>query len=102
MIKVIHVKDPTPPGYMRVTVDRTTSLGNPFRIIQSRKRHEAIEQYATWLPDALSRQARVRKMYLDILKLLRGGNNVALVCHCAPRACHADVLKKKLEEDLES
>lgn len=65
-----------------VYVGRPTKWGNPFEIGKDGTREEVIAKHRAWLlgEDRLMRQAREE---------LRGMN---LVCWCAPRACHADLL----------
>jgi hypothetical protein len=73
-----------------VYVGRPSKWGNPFTHIPSgtlakfvvSSRKEAIQKYREWLMDQPELvQAAKRE--------LRGKD---LVCHCAPKACHADVL----------
>jgi hypothetical protein len=72
-----------------VYVGRPTKWGNPFThltnssqaqyIVESRE--EAIEAYKEWLLG--------QPELLEQIKDLRGKN---LVCWCAPKACHAEIL----------
>jgi len=65
-----------------VYIGRPSKWGNPFVIGKDGTRGEVIAKYREWIesqPD-LVRQAREE---------LRGKN---LVCFCAPKACHGDVL----------
>ena len=99
-----------------VIVDRTTSWGNPFRVVRARFRKGGpLDMWAvTWagqtldrfddrrdaLADAVDRfrlavtEQRARTVYAPTLKQIR--DNLAgkdLVCWCGPDdPCHADVL----------
>lgn len=66
-----------------VYIGRGGQWGNPFRIGPDGTREEVIEKYREWILDQpeLLRQ-------LPMLKHKRLG------CHCAPYACHGDVLLK--------
>jgi hypothetical protein len=64
-----------------VYVGRGSKWGNPFRIGVDGNRAAVIAAYARWLRDQHS--------LLRALGELRGRD---LVCYCAPRACHADLL----------
>lgn len=65
-----------------VRVDRPTAWGNPIRIGATTSRAEAIRQFRLYAIDRLVREPA----WLDPL----GGKRLA--CHCAPLACHGDVL----------
>jgi len=59
-------------------------FGNPFPMRTEADRAKVIEQYKEWVNTSPSAQ-RVR----EAIPTLKGKD---LVCWCAPRACHADVL----------
>jgi hypothetical protein len=65
----------------RVYVGRRSKWGNPFEIGQDGTREEVIAKYR----DFLLRQSCL----MEALSELAGKD---LVCWCAPKACHADVL----------
>ena len=68
--------DPT-----QVYVGRPTKWGNPFKIGPDGGREVVIAMYREWIAG--------RSDLLAQLPELAGKN---LVCWCAPKACHADVL----------
>lgn len=80
MPKVWNKRDPnTPPD--AVYVGRPTKWGNPYVIDRHGERHEVIELYRLYIKGTCKElEARLE---------LRGKD---LVCWCAPRACHADIL----------
>ncbi len=87
MIKVWKRGDPDIPAGA-VLVDRTTKWGNPFRVGRDGGRDEVIaryEVYLGWHPELTGS-----------LHELRGRD---LVCHCAPKACHADVLLRLANDE---
>jgi hypothetical protein len=64
-----------------VYVGRPSVWGNPFHIGRDGTREEVIAKYRQWI--------KTQPQLLARLHELRGKD---LVCHCAPKACHADVL----------
>ncbi len=73
-----------------VRIDRKTDWGNPFPLRDRNdpaERHEVLEQYRSYLADAIDSG----KIDLDRLAKLDGKQ---LACHCAPQACHGDVLSQ--------
>ena len=65
----------------RVYIGRPSKWGNPFIIGRDGSRSEVIAKYRAWI---LTQPA-----LMNALDELRGR---ALVCWCAPDACHGDVL----------
>ena len=72
-------RDGIPKG--AVLVDRTTKWGNPFRLERESERAEVLQCYREWIVQ--------QPQLLRSLHELRGRD---LVCWCAPKLCHADVL----------
>lgn len=77
---VLNVRNGRPPG--AVFIGRPSKWGNPFVIGRDGTRAEVIEKYARWI-------AQQPALLNDIVGELRGKD---LLCYCAPRACHGDVL----------
>lgn len=78
----------TPEG--SVYVGRPTKWGNPFPIRGLHTREEAIEKYRAWI--MADEQAELRAQAKAELK----GKD--LVCWCAPKPCHADILMEIANE----
>lgn len=75
-----------------VKVDRSTTLGNPFKITAERPAADAVMAYRTWLTvDGVDAGLPYMKAnILAALPTLRGKN---LACWCKiGEPCHADVL----------
>ncbi|MDU1497893.1 MULTISPECIES: DUF4326 domain-containing protein [Bradyrhizobium] len=66
-----------------VYIGRGSKWGNPFRIGQDSDRAAVIAKHVRWLAD--------QHHLLRVLDELRGRD---LVCFCAPRACHGDLLAR--------
>ena len=90
MPRVLNYKrDGLPPGAVYIGRAnpryglRASKWANPFMIERDGTRDEAIAMYERWLRDE-------RPDLTAALPELRG---VDLVCWCAPKRCHGDVLK---------
>lgn len=70
-----------------VRIDRRTRWGNRFRIGRDGDRAAVIEQYRIWL----WQEVRAGRITLEDLGAVAG---YTLLCHCAPLACHGDVLAR--------
>lgn len=71
-------------------IDRRTRWGNPFKMAHEGEREDAISAYRT----LLWAQVKEHEVKLEDLSDLYGK---ILVCHCAPKACHGDVLLRAAE-----
>jgi len=73
-----------------VRIDRKTRWGNPFPMRAESDRPRVIALYRDWL----WQQIKTGQISLEDLAALRGKR---LACHCAPKACHGDVLAAAAE-----
>ena len=80
-MKVLNkYKDGIPAG--AVYIGRPSKWGNPFVIGKDGTRKEVIQKYREWL-----------SQHPELIEAARrelAGKD--LVCYCAPKACHGDVL----------
>jgi len=80
-------KDGIPPG--AVFIGRPSKWGNPFKIGEDGTRDEVIAKHRAWILC----QPGLMAMAKDEL---RGRD---LVCFCAPRSCHGDILSIIANQD---
>ena len=81
MPKVFNAyKNGVPEG--AVYIGRPSKWGNPFVIGKDGDRDEVIEKYKAWLLSDIAK--------IEIAKRELAGKD--LVCFCAPKPCHGDVL----------
>lgn len=81
---LVNLKD-GPAPLNSVYIGRPGKWGNPFILGQDGTRTVVIEKYRTYLlnnPELLGQLEELRGKWL--------------VCHCAPKACHGDVLLELL------
>ncbi len=71
-----------------IYIGRGSKWGNPFRIGPDGDRETVIVRHAAWL--------REQHQLSRALDELRGKD---LVCFCAPRACHGDLLRRLANAD---
>ena len=87
-----------------ICVGRPSPLGNLFHIGVHGTREQVIASYRLWLESVLRGDptpagARARAMYWRLVARAREGD-LRLLCHCAPEACHADVLADSINAYL--
>lgn len=99
MITVVNKKRHV-PTVNDVYVGRGSPLGNPYPITFSATREEVIERFRQYLSRELAEgDVEIREEMNRIWKAAKVGD-VNLVCFCAPHDCHADIIKKLIEEKL--
>lgn len=85
-MKVLNkYKDGFPPD--SVYIGRPSKWGNPFTIGKDGTREEVIEKYREWL--------KTQPQLIEAAKRELAGKD--LVCFCAPKPCHGDVLVEIVE-----
>lgn len=75
-------------------------LGNPFSL-KSYRRAESIARYRAWLMERLAADTPQARELENLKARLEQGERLALLCWCAPLACHGDVVAEILMKDLE-
>lgn len=76
-----------------VRIDRLSIFGNPFRIDDENNREKVIKDYEEWFHHQVTTNYRFRDEVIRIITMVYHGQNVSLLCHCAPLPCHGDVIK---------
>jgi len=80
-----------------IYIGRPSVLGNPFKIGKDGNRTEVISKYRTWLWNQI--QSKNFKVITELgrLKKYASEGDLHLICHCAPKPCHGDVIKSAIE-----
>jgi hypothetical protein len=98
----VNVSKLTNPGqadkYFRV--DRMSIFGNPFPAINERDRNGACDLYEEYFHKKVTEDYIFRNTLYSIIGHVREGLNVNLMCHCAPKRCHAETIKRYIEGKL--
>jgi hypothetical protein len=90
----------TQPNISLVKVDRSSVLGNPFYMKSEAMRDDVCDKYEAYFrKEVEDKNSKLLPELRRIYKLAKVGK-VQLVCHCAPRRCHADTIKSFLDSHL--
>lgn len=110
MIKVIHKKDSN--KYKNVFyIGRGSELGNPYTSIKDREtkaefivdtKEESIEKYKEYLEECIQKKEEKVCNMLNKIYTMAIESDVYLSCYCSPRKCHGDIIKRLIEEKIES
>lgn len=86
VLNMYHTGKKVPEG--AVYIGRPTKWGNTFEIGKDGTREEVVAKYEAWLRNN-------PKLLEEAKSELRGKD---LICWCAPRPCHGDVLLRLINE----
>jgi hypothetical protein len=82
-------------------VGRPSPLGNPFAFVGPDKncnsREEAIALYEKWLDENIKIDGPVKKKFDSLVEDYNTYGELTLICWCSPKSCHAEVIKRKIE-----
>jgi len=80
-------------------IGRGSPLGNPFPIGKD-TREEVIIKYREYIYSAIVGSSPAILTELTRLANIAKMGDLYLVCFCAPKACHGDIVKEIIEEIL--
>jgi hypothetical protein len=85
-------------GYLTEYIGRPSVLGNPYPMHDNPSmRPVVVALYREWLRKQYLAGGAVRDKLESLAERVRDGECMALVCYCAPKACHGDVIKEAIE-----
>ena len=91
-IRIVNLQTYVPmEGEMLIKVDRTTPLGNPFRMQDESQRDRVCEWYEELFQSFIEKDA-LFKHHIDYIINESRTTNIALGCWCAPKRCHAETI----------
>lgn len=85
-----------------IKVDRSSVLGNVYKMRgnSNTERNRVCDEYKSYFMNKVKEKGKFRNEVIRIYRLVRDGNDVALGCWCAPKRCHAEVIKEFIESYL--
>lgn len=96
-IKVVNKHHKVGLSARHFYIGRPSTLGNPFEITHLVDRDDVIAAYKPWLKRKLQEGDKQIAAELDRIANMvmdNTGEPVYLVCYCAPKPCHGDVIKE--------
>lgn len=102
MIRIVNARNEQTPqsGELFIRVDRSSPLGNPYKIDSKNTRDSVCNKYEEYFQYMIKNEPESNFCKeLQRLKKLSEATNLGLVCHCYPMRCHAEVIKKHLENN---
>ena len=84
-------------GACGIYVGRPSPLGSTFAMHGEETRAQVIRDYEDWLAEQLLDPRGAAGIEIRRLAALARKQDICLVCWCAPKACHADIIKRTIE-----
>lgn len=83
-------------------VDRASVLGNPYYMHSEAQRDTVCDEYETWFSDQMSNKESYVYSEIETLTSIAINYDLELLCHCAPKRCHAETIKAAIDKAVES
>lgn len=88
-----------------IYIARPSIFGNPWSHLESsypgaiktETRKEAVDNYIQHFTQQYKNNAEFREIVDHLTELHKQGQDINLVCFCAPQECHGDIIKKFIE-----
>lgn len=96
MINIINKRDLLRTGAVHIDgyyVGRPSILGNPFPASDESQRDEVIEKYRVWLRQEYCKKGAVYTELHILADKHKRGEDINLICWCAPKRCHAEIIR---------
>lgn len=100
MIKVRNIRTFTQDGSVSILVDRSSLLGNPFHMINESERDYVCDRYKQYFERRVHAGDRRFREELSRIAEIAKESDVTLLCWCYPKRCHAETIKKWLDDYL--
>ena len=95
-IDIMNLRHEQPSKPYDRKVDRSSPLGNPFRLMSEYDRETICNQYRQWLEDQLKDNVDVQNAMDELYETLYIYGKLRLFCWCAPKRCHAETIRSAL------
>lgn len=96
-IEILNLRNTQPSEPYDFKVDRTTPLGNMFRMVDESDRETVCDDFDYNFP-RISINKEPSEYLHQIINIYRKYGIVRLFCWCVPKRCHAFTIKNYIEE----
>lgn len=83
-----------------VRVDRASIFGNPFYMKDESMREDVCVKYQSYFLNRLNKDDIFRKEFDKLKEIYKKYGKLRLFCWCAPKKCHAEIIKFFIEYEL--
>jgi len=100
-IKICNMRFVKPKFEWEFRVDRMSPVGNPFYMNDESQRDIVCDKYESYFQTQLENNTHFKKYLQAMLNALKQYGKLYLYCWCAPKRCHAETIKRWLENQIE-
>ena len=93
MIDICNLKNNKCVNVFDIKVDRSSILGNPFYMKDESKRDEVCDKYKEYFYNKLIYKDDVLILLRNMINIYKEYGKLRLFCWCAPKRCHAEVIR---------
>jgi hypothetical protein len=94
MITIKNLRKERPSKPWHIVVDRSSPLGNPFRMRSEAERDIVCDKYEKYFNEALlDNEPNICQSLANLRNILERYGKIELFCWCAPKRCHAETIK---------
>ena len=97
MIRVVNKYAGFPSSGHREYIGRPSVLGNPYKIGIDGDRAQVIQKFRDHLDEVLKDPEHPVTRRIRELAIIARNGDLFLVCFCAPKSCHGNVIKDAIE-----
>jgi hypothetical protein len=99
MIEICNLRNEKAKNAYDVVVCRGKSvLGNPFTLLSETDRDYVCDRYREWFNEQIIDSKAVLDELIRLHGVWKNYGKLRLFCWCAPKRCHAETIKRWLEE----
>ena len=100
-ILIKNLTNEQPKYEYQVVVDRTSVLGNPFRMQSESQREEVCLKYEKWFYSQVENKDTLFMQELSkLVAIYAKYNKLELFCWCYPKKCHAEIIKNYIQDKV--
>jgi hypothetical protein len=99
VIKVVNIKtfDSSRIDGEVFNIMRPSILGNPFKMEDESDREIVVRSFYHYLRKEFTKKEEVFNELKRLTEIVKSGKDLFLVCCCAPKSCHGDIIKNAIE-----
>ena len=96
---VIFIENKSTYSGTGIYAGRPSILGNPFSIGDDGTRTDVINKFKIYFYQRLESDLAFKKKLLELVDM-SATQDLHLICWCAPKQCHTEVIKEFIESEL--
>lgn len=104
IIQVVNIRqfsEKTITDGVCIHIFRPNILGNPFYMRDESERELVNIKFHKYLQEEYRKRGKVYDELMRLVDLVKYGHNLYLICFCAPKPCHGDIIAQAIRGIIE-